>query len=710
MLEVFIEGNKLDINEEFSMLMTYAIDDIKDFGAKNTTFSKTVILPGTKNNNKLFGNIFDASVSNDYNPSSKNIGINFNASVSASVVVFNNNIQVMKGILQLLEIVYDDSFIEYEVGLFGELAGFTAALGASLLTENMNTDGTPNTALDLDFSAYNQTYSLANIVASKSNIGSGAGVVYPLIDYGTYGRNSAHTSFGKHSWIYKTFRPALFIKEYIDKIFAKVGYTYDCDLFNTARFKSLIMPHNQKKLGRFSFTAIQLQDTDVSINLLTYTPAQYVPISIIIEAGNFTANSSKTIYTYNGSEEITNCSLSFQFYGLLTSDSRNYIQLGFAIVNDGIVNSLFYDDYYDTISINKTIDGLHFKNGDSFYIFGILKPTYPYGDSAILHYDVDLKITSTTKNFIDTNLGDNIQINDCIPSNILQKDFISSICKLFNLYIFEDPQKDKHLKIAPFVDFFYLASSIDWSYKLDRSKPIKIKPMAELTARYYQFEYKKDSDYWNDLYNKRYNLTYGSYKYDSNFQLSQESQKVDIIFSGTPIVGYQGEDKVYSTIMKRTGTDSAPVEETVDSNIRILQTKLVTGVASWDILADNGTTILGSYTDYPYAGHFDDPDAPTNDLCFGVPNELFFTLLAGTINVNQFNLYWSSYLAEITDKDSKLLTATFKLALKDINNLDFSQLIYIDGSLWRLNKIIDFNANMEDTCSVELVKVINKIY
>jgi hypothetical protein len=234
--------------------------------------------------------------------------------------------------------------------------------------------------------------------------------------------------------------------------------------------------------------------------------------------------------------------------------------------------------------------------------------------------------------------------------------------------------------------------------------------MAELTARYYQFEYKKDSDYWNDLYNKRYNLTYGSYKYDSNYQLSQESQKVEIIFSGTPIVGYQGEDKVYSTIMKRTGTDSAPVEETVDSNIRILQTKLVTGVTSWDILADNGTTVLGSYTDYPYAGHFDDPDVPTNDLCFGVPNELFFTLLAGSINVNQFNLYWSSYLAELTDKDAKLLTATFKLAFKDINNLDFSQLIYIDGSLWRLNKIVDFNANMEDTCTVELVKVINKIY
>ena len=148
----------------------------------------------------------------------------------------------------------------------------------------------------------------------------------------------------------------------------------------------------------------------------------------------------------------------------------------------------------------------------------------------------------------------------------------------------------------------------------------------------------------------------------------------------------------------------------MDSNIRILQAKLATGVTSWDILDAAGTSVLGSYTNYPYAGHLDDPDAPTNDLSFGAPRELFFLLLAGALNINQFNVYWASYLAEITDKDAKLLTANFKLAFKDINNLDFSKYIYLDGSLWRLNKIVDFNATEEDTCNVELIKLINKLY
>jgi len=717
MLEVFIEGQKLDINEEFSMLMTYAIDDIKDFGAKNTTFSKTVILPGTNNNNKLFGNIFDASVSNDYNPANKNVGINFNASVSASVVVFNNNIQVMKGILQLLEIVYDDSFIEYEVGLFGELAGFTAALGASLLTENMNTDGTPNTALDLDFSAYDQTYSLANIVASKANIGSGSGVVYPLIDYGTYGRNSAHTAFGKHSWMYKTFRPALFVKEYIDKIFAKAGYTYDCDLFNTARFNNLIIPNNQKVLQRKSGIKLDINVTNPYSLFFSFDDPGSgsdgrIAFAVHTALGDFTT-SDDIDYTYTGSGLICNIQLIIKGT-MIGGDIGVNNQI---VIYKNFTTGIKYQNFTNFINSDGdvafdeviTATNISFSTGDSFRVK--IFPNMIGRNDITINFTIGaVKLLGNTFDYVSVNLGEDIIINDIIPSNILQKDFISSICKLFNLYVYEDSQKDKHLKITPFVDFFNLATSIDWTYKLDRAKPIKIKPMSELTARYYQFEYKKDSDYWNDLYNKRYNLTYGSYKYDSNYQLSEESQKVEIIFTCTPIVGYQGEEKVYSTIMKRTGTDSAPVEETTDSNIRIMQSKVVSGVTSWDILDMDGTTVLGSYTDYLYAGHFDDPDTPTNDLCFGVPQELFFTILAGTINVNQFNVYWSSYLAEITDKDAKLLTGTFKINLKDINNLDFSQLIYIDGSLWRLNKIVDFNANMEDTCSVELVKIINKIY
>jgi hypothetical protein len=39
MMEIFIEGKRLDVTAELSHLLTFSIDDIKDFSSRNTTFS-----------------------------------------------------------------------------------------------------------------------------------------------------------------------------------------------------------------------------------------------------------------------------------------------------------------------------------------------------------------------------------------------------------------------------------------------------------------------------------------------------------------------------------------------------------------------------------------------------------------------------------------------------------------------------------------------
>jgi hypothetical protein len=179
---------------------------------------------------------------------------------------------------------------------------------------------------------------------------------------------------------------------------------------------------------------------------------------------------------------------------------------------------------------------------------------------------------------------------------------------------------------------------------------------------------------------------------------------VVLIFASTPLIGYVGEEKIYPTIFKLSGT----TEETTDSKIRIMQTLKATGVASWAI--KDGVTVLASTTNYGYAGHFDDPDNVTNDLNFGPLEELFFILVAGDLTVTQFNVYWSSYMAEITDKDSKLLTGKFYLTPKDILNLDFSIYVNVNGNLFRLNKITDYNLTKPDLCEVQLLKVINTLY
>jgi hypothetical protein len=684
MIELFIEGQRVDINESFPALMTFAIDDVKDFSSRNTSFSKTIILPGTKRNNYLFGNIFNHSSSSLYDQTKLNFGYNFNPAISAKCLMFNDNIQIFKGIVRLMQVNIDNDVIDYEVSVFGELGSLVAKLGAKKIEE-------------LDFSIYNHAYNDSNIVNSWNTI-NGSGYYYPLIDYGTY-------STGKHNWKIGTFRPALFAKEYIDKIFSGVGFSYSSNIFNSTRFKNLIIPHNTKQLTSLVSRVLNLSISSgkTMINSGTFST---IAFSFDTNIGAlFTANGAKTRFTYNGASPLTitlnwnsagnyktgsqTVTLSAQKNGLVISGSSQLISA------TGGTSTFWSWSKTVTISI-VTNDYIEFFSAASSAFSGSEFFSASYFNAAA---------DSATPILSPVSFGGTISINDTIPKNILQKDFLTWIVKLFNLYVYEDQFESNKLYIEPYVDFFSASTSIDWSLKLDRSKPIKITPLSELNSRYYEFIFKDDSDFYNDLYKKRYNLSYGSFKYDSQFEFINEVHKCEIGFSSTPLVGYQGEDKVFSTIFKSSNN----VEELIDSNIRILQAKKITGVTSWNLTDASGSTYT-SLTSYGYAGHLDSPDAPNNDLNFGLLEELFFTLVSGSLSANQFNLYWSSYMAEITNKDSKLLTAYFKLDYKDIYSIDFSKFIWIDGSLFRLNKITDFNASEKNVCEVQLLKIIEKIY
>jgi hypothetical protein len=114
MTRIFIEDQELDITKDFSQQITYAVDDLTNLDSKSTSFSKTIVLPGTANNNRLLGNIFDFGNSNFTIDSAPNIGYNFNASKSAKARLEINGLQVMKGVLRLLEIIRDGDYVEYE--------------------------------------------------------------------------------------------------------------------------------------------------------------------------------------------------------------------------------------------------------------------------------------------------------------------------------------------------------------------------------------------------------------------------------------------------------------------------------------------------------------------------------------------------------------------------------------------------------------------
>lgn len=677
MTKIYLEGYELDITEGLSNIITYAVDDIVNIDSKMTSFSKTIVIPGTANNNNLLGNIFDFNNAN-FTDTSANVFYNFNASKLAKCRIEVNGLQIIKGGLRLLKIIHDRRNIEYEVAVFGELGNFISALGNKKLE-------------DLDFSEYDHTYSVANIASSWDNWNAGQGYYYPLIDYGAVSTN-------KHDFQYSALRPAFFMREYLTKIIADAGFTFESNFFDTNFFKRIGISHNQKSLrgnvntnyvNSVKSTSQSISGVDTNVTFNTNTLSNFTLVDgYKYRHDGVTTITTKCLLTISGSYQsiFTKTRVLIQKYGSSYEQSEVYLPQTFTSKSFSVTLEL------DTsFALN---DYVQVKINDSYGM------TTGSITSATFIVDKD------PPGYIELLIGDTVNANNALPRGVFQKDFFTSILKLFNLIVTEDKYKEDHLIIEPYVDFYNLNPStyIDWTDKVDRSQVIQIEPMSQVNARLYQYSFKQDNDYYNEQYRKAYNEGYGDRLYDNGLEFVKDTDKLELIFSATPIVGYDGEDKVYSTIFKMSGNN----EEQIDSNIRLMQFKKVTGVSSWDI--KNGVTVLGSYTNYPYAGHLDDPDIPNADINFGVPKELYFTLVSGDLANNMFNAYYSPYMAEITDKDSRIVTLNVKLNDVDIFNLDFSKFIYIDGCLYRLIKVMDYNAGSNETTKVQLLRVIKTQY
>jgi hypothetical protein len=694
MTRLFIENNELDIQQDFSQQITYAVDDLNNLDSKSTSFSKTIILPATANNNRLLGNIFEFANSNFTSDTLPNVGYNFNASKSAKARIEVNGIPVMKGVIRLLEIVIDGKNMDYEVALFGEFGGFFSSLGAKKIQE-------------LDFSAYNHNYSITNIQNSWDNANAGSGYYYPLIDYGNVSKLD-DTNFQKKNYFYTAFRPALFVREYIDKIITGTGYTWESNFFNTDFAKRLIIPNNQNKLSINKSNVYWANYSLTTLSNLADINTNNQVGALFSTTDNITWKYTSAT-TFNG---VINYQLTGQ-YNINLPFGTGEVYGTFAVYKNG---TLAYQDNTIFIGGNQAVTNRYFtlnynnvplilQNNDTFkFVFIIFNQNGGYFDQAKVNGGT-INLTTLNPILTPVELGDALNINDTIPVNILQKDFFTSIIKMFNLMVTEDKLIDRHLKIEPNIAFYNTDrnSYLDWSDKVDRSQVIKIKPMSEVNARYYQFKYKSDTDYYNDAYKKKYNENYGDFTYDNALEFAKETDTTEIIFAPTILVGYQGSDKVVSTIYKFANN----LEESTEHIIRILQAKKVTGVASWQIFNSNMSTLLNT-TIFPYAGHLDDPDVPNADISFGVPYQLYFELASGALSNNLFNTYYSSYMAEITDKDSRLVTCKMKFKESDIFNLDFGRFIWVDGVLYRLVKIVDYADN--NVCEVQLLRVIYSTY
>lgn len=695
----------VDMYDDIGMSFNYAIADIREPDKRDTTYSKTITIPGTKNNNKLFDHFFNVGKSGGFNPK-----------VKAKAIVYVDTIPVFDGYLQLTNVTIDDkNSIEYEVVIFGKLA-------------NLYTEFADDELRDIDFSDLNHVYNKANIVASWTAT-IGQNYVYPLIDYGY--TNGLYYDV-------ENFRPAIYLKEYVDKIFTYAGFTYTSTFFNTDLFKRLIVPFNGTNLSlslqQIANRTFKAQNTSAHNTTVpadgTLSSTSTVAFNSLLTSPNpaaqyntgtykWTVNASGTYILYfNCTTEIdvnnpTGSPIS------ATVDIISRLRMKVLSISGGPASVVMTRNVTNG-SGTQTFPATTTTTIQGLAMYNAVQVRLAAGDIVWVETDAIL-VSSVNGSLVLTNRiksgstfynlpvativsnGETLDMNASVPDKIKIRDFMTSIIKAFNLYVEEDKNNANNLFIEPRNDFYSSGTTYDWTDKLDISRPFDIHPMGLLDARDYHFKYKEDTDKWNERYNKSFNKTYGDRLISSGSDFLTDTKDVELIFSPTPSVAVPWGSTSDRIIPQIINEDSSGLVSPKTSNIRLLYwggLKNCTNGA-WDFY-DNGTKV--AYTTYPYAGHLNDALNPTIDLSFGVPDQLFYLVNTYTNN-NLYNVYWKKFIDEITDQESKLIIAYFYLNPLDMHKLDFRNKIFVDGHYYFINKIIDYNPTANEVTQVELIKI-----
>ena len=714
---LYINNEQIDLDSEIPMPISFSIGDFKNPENRKRSVSKTITIPGTQNNKRIFSNAYELSLTNELG----NLGFNFNTNAKVGARYLRNGVPIFIGLARLLSVKISKGVYSFEIVLFSDVVNMIKEMNDINVSE-------------LDWSEYNHTLNVANVSnswdtsvirngtatsnydASKKPLGFG--YWYPIIDF-------SYNNISNWTINIENLVPYLYVKETFEKCFENIGYTLDSNFLNEDMIKALTWGFGggEKEM----ITAPDVADRRVArlfnANIVTQYPSlpSYNGFNVLTQETytlrNFTStNISDSYLQFNiGTGEITcmrtgryNLNLDFNtlvsynfpsggfttggFSQIKTIVKKNGRQVGIAgssysLSNTPTTYSLNADTVLDLDAGDiVTVEYLVTNNFSDVNIF-------TYETTINLNNAFNLNMTSIQESY---QLGSFFSVNRFIPK-MKCGEFVKGIINMFNLYVSE-PDEDGVVKIEPLSQFYQ--GEENWTELLDYSRDINIEPSVNKSAKSFNFKFAKDEDVFNKEYFDTFGVNYGDYKYTSDneyntkeitFQLPFAQSIPDEISSGYVIPNISQVDN---------GTPKP-----YKGKARIFFNNGLKAMGGWSInTGTNPIPITTSYTSYPQAHHsYGNITNPTFDLNFSKPEYVKYNF-NNFSNNNLFNKYQRINILEQTSIDGKVLKAYFNLDSDNI--MDFRKLVNINGVLYRKNLIDNFDANGNETTKVELYKVL----
>jgi len=733
MVRIQLSTGYLDVKEGTSFPLTFSVGDIRDISKRTGSFSKTITLVGNKNNNTLLNHYYDVNIQAG----------TFNINTITRCDVIQDGIPVMtNATLQLINIKKSqvtgayEQMVEYEVLIKEDRGTFFSDISNKYLS-------------DLDFSDLDHYIDPAEVINSFDHtVNNGYKYVMPFNIDNQY----------QFNW----FKPAIYAKNYFDRIFATAGYSYTWDGLVDANFDKLLIPYNgdqnvvdwndykvvaENSGWSHTWSTPQVNACTAQMTIPVRYPITTAWTETLDSAGLFDPSNgqyttpqwigagSGQSYTWEMTVSYTlslNANTScFSLGPIITPyyPHSNSFRLALNVSINGNQNTdcigqYIYADYWNTalpagttslgsftevFTLTATSNG---TGGIDYNDIQIAQARILLGAGQYRTWEDEFSTVPFTapEIILDiTSINLTIRPSDNIPLN-------SGITTM-NTFVPEKIKQSDYIK------------SIFMMYNLYATPDPNNENNLILLHRDEYYDSGKAVDWTKllmkdkeqsiifipELNNKKLRLSYKADTDSPNKVYTDVTREiygqVEVTFENEYVKGIDVKELIFSP---------TPVQPTVfgaflpllngaapKTNIRILYDNGQVTANDVDILSGYDT-VTSTNGVYPYLSHFggDDPLNPIFDINFAECQYYYYQVAQNTNN-NLYNKYWRRTVAQING--GKLMTAYFNLREIDIQYMELNDKIRIDNSWWSINKIIDYNANQWQPTKVELISLETEI-
>ena len=399
LVEVFIEGQKLDLFEDEGITVKSVTQDLKDISKLFTDYSQSFNIPASKNNNLILSNWFNADILNGFDARTR---------VQATITI--NTLDFKLGKIRL-----DGADIEnnvpktYKLTFFGNAIKIKDLLGEDKLSSL--------TWLDNFDHAYSGSVVKDGLIngldTTVDSITYESAVIYPLISYQRqwfYNSdtlvdtdtdvlcNIAYDSGSGRGVNSKYLKPAIKLHLVIQAITEKYGLNFNSPFFDLETFKGIYINLNKS-----------IESLSTGLDVIETVTGTFVPDGIIISCEYIT-----TITPLSGFEDVP-------YKIKLTVNGQVYHETSQFITDTntrGTGDEVPYNGEYELIAEVITEESFEFNATTTFRV-------YSWDGS----FDTD---TVFTNNYSSQSISLNSVIANELP-DMKVYDFLVNIFKTFNL-------------------------------------------------------------------------------------------------------------------------------------------------------------------------------------------------------------------------------------------------------------------------------------